>query len=243
MKLYPAMDLYNQAVVRLEQGDFKRLTTYPKDPLSTALAFEKDGAEGLHIIDLQAAQTGTLFHRELIVSLAQHCTIPIQVGGGIRSYETASAYLDGGVAKVIVGTMAFQNPEQFQRLVKDYPGRIIVALDVWDETIRVHGWQETSDVTVGSVVKDFEALGVKDILVTDIATDGMLQGPNLTLYQTLQAQTSLNIIASGGIGGCEDIQKLAQAHLHAAVFGKALYENKITLKEALVCSRVASSLV
>jgi phosphoribosylformimino-5-aminoimidazole carboxamide ribotide isomerase len=241
MKLYPAMDLYNQQVVRLEQGDFKRLTVYHDDPLSIAKGLVEDGAAGLHIVDLQAAQTGTLYHQDLILKMAQQLPVPLQVGGGLRSYETAARYLDGGVAKVVLGTLVFQQPDVLKRLVHTYPGRVVVALDVLDETVRVHGWQDASNHTVWQALKDLEDVGVTEVLITDIATDGMLQGPNVTLYQKLQAFTALHVIASGGISGCHDIQQLAQAELYAAVLGKALYEKKLTVKEALACSHVASS--
>jgi phosphoribosylformimino-5-aminoimidazole carboxamide ribotide isomerase len=242
VKLYPAMDLYNHHVVRLEQGDFQRLTHYPQDPLQTALTFAKEGAQGLHIIDLEAAQTGQGVHQSLIIDMAQQLEIPVQVGGGIRSYETAKHYLDHGVAKVILGTLVFTKPLVFQRLLAEYPGRIIVALDVLDETVMVQGWQQSSNLSLWSVLNQLHAAGVTEILVTDIQTDGMLQGPSLALYQTLQSQTSFSIIASGGIRHCEDIQQLARAQIDAAVIGKALYEHHLTFKEALQCLHAESSL-
>lgn len=243
MKLYPAMDLYDQQVVRLEQGDFQRVTHYPLDPLQTAQMFAAEGALGLHVIDLEAAQTGHGAHQALILAMAAQLSIPLQVGGGIRSVETARAYLDHGVAKVILGTMVFTQPLEVQRLLKEYPGRIIVALDVLHETVMVHGWQDSSHLSLWTVVRELESIGVTEILVTDIQTDGMLQGPSLALYQTLRSQTKLSIIASGGIRHCEDILQLDRLGIDAAVIGKALYEHHLTFKEVRQCLPDESSLV
>lgn len=243
MIIMPAIDLYNGQCVRLEQGDFNRLKVYNTDPLGMALWFAKEGATMIHIVDLEAAQTGELKQFDLIRTMAQTLPIPIQVGGGIRTVERAQAYLDAGVDRVVIGTLAIENPEALKALVDQYGGRIVVSLDVKDETVMIKGWQDTSRLNVFDVAKTFEALGVKDILVTDIATDGMLTGTNHALYQALQSQTKLNIIASGGVKDLNDVKALVEEKLYAVVIGKAIYEQKLSLKEALACSQKGLSRV
>lgn len=237
MIIMPAIDLYDGQCVRLEQGDFTRLKVYNSDPLSMALWFAKEGATMVHVVDLEAAQTGELKQFELIVAMAQTLPIRIQVGGGIRTVERAKAYLDAGVDRVVIGTLAIENKDALKALVEEYKDRIVVSLDVLDNTVMIKGWQEPSRLNVFDVAKEFEALGVSDILVTDIATDGMLTGTNHTLYKALQTQTNLNVIASGGVKDLDDVKALVQENVYAVIIGKAIYEQKLSLKEALRCSQ------
>lgn len=241
MIIMPAIDLYDGQCVRLEQGDFNRLKVYNTDPLSMALWFAKEGAAIIHVVDLEAAKTGELKQFELITQMAQTLPIPIQVGGGIRSLDAAKAYLEAGVDRVVIGTLALEQPDVLAQLVKDYQDRIVVSLDVKDERVMIKGWQAQSQQNLFDVVKDLETMGVKDILVTDIATDGMLEGTNVTLYQKLQQATNINVIASGGVKDIEDIKTLTQQHTYAVIVGKAIYESKLSLKEALRCSQGVSS--
>lgn len=237
MIIMPAIDLYDGQCVRLEQGDFSRLKVYNSDPLSMALWFAKEGVTMVHVVDLEAAKTGELKQFELIVAMAQTLPIRIQVGGGIRTVERAKAYLDAGVDRVVIGTLAIENKDALKALVKDYGDRIVVSLDVKDNTVMIKGWQEPSSLNVFDVVKELETIGVSDILVTDIATEGMLTGTNHALYQALQAQSKLNVIASGGVKDIDDVKALIKEKIYAVIIGKAIYEQKLSLKEALRCSQ------
>ena len=243
MIIFPAIDLKNGACVRLEQGDFTTSTVYRLNPLDVAKEYENDGASWLHIIDLDGAETGQGQNLETIKSIIANTNLNIQVGGGIRSKETILQLLDAGVTRVIVGTYALQQPLELQELLRQYPNQIIVSIDSKDGFVTYNGWQNQSTKTTLEFSKELEQLGVQTIVYTDISKDGMMQGPNLNDYQLLSIQTSLNIIASGGVSSYEDLATLRQMNLYGAIIGKALYINKISLKEAIQCSQNESSLV
>lgn len=235
MKIIPAMDLKEGKIVRLIQGDFNRKTAYQIDPLKTALRYQEEGAKMLHIVDLDGAKTGDRLNRNVIKEMLNVLAIPIQLGGGIRSYEDAKALLDLGVDRVIIGTMALENIEDLKRLINEFSRRIIVALDVKDEIVMVRGWQSSSKQTIFNFGLFLKTLGVETILVTDIAKDGMLSGPNIALYRKLLEYTKLDVIASGGVSSLDDLRQLKTIDIQSVVIGKALLENRFTLKEALQC--------
>ncbi|QMS84784.1 1-(5-phosphoribosyl)-5-[(5-phosphoribosylamino)methylideneamino]imidazole-4-carboxamide isomerase [Candidatus Xianfuyuplasma coldseepsis] len=237
MIIFPAIDIKNGACVRLQQGDFTTSTTYRDNPVQVAQEYERDGASWIHIIDLDGAETGNNTNILVIKDIVEQTSIKIQVGGGIRSEETIRTLLDIGVTRVIVGTFALKQPQALQRLLVDYPNQIIVSVDSKDGFVTYHGWQEQSTKTTLSFSKELEALGVQTIVYTDIAKDGMMQGPNINDYQTLQQQTSLNIIASGGVSTYDDINTLRELGLYGAIIGKALYIKQLNLKEAIRCSQ------
>ncbi|MGS0972340.1 MAG: 1-(5-phosphoribosyl)-5-[(5-phosphoribosylamino)methylideneamino]imidazole-4-carboxamide isomerase [Candidatus Izemoplasmataceae bacterium] len=242
MILLPAIDLQNKSCVRLTKGDFDKTITYSTNPLKTADTFIAQGAEMLHIIDLDGANQASN-NRELIINIAQSINIPIQVGGGIRDLKTIESLLNSGVARVIVGTMPFSNKQDFISAVKTYKERIVVSLDCENNLVKINGWKDQTSVDIFHFVKELEELGIDTIVVTDIAKDGMLEGTNMELYKQLKAKTSLNIIASGGVTSLKDIEELSSLNIYGAIIGKALYEGTMNLKEALLCSQNASSLV
>jgi len=241
MRLYPAIDLKNNHCVRLTQGDFNSVKVYDSDPVSVAQGFIDDGAAYLHVIDLDATEGNgpvNLPSIEKIVNLG----VPVQVGGGIRNIERVKTLLSIGVSRVITGTMAIDNLALLSRLAEQYPGRIIVSLDARGGKVMTHGWQKASGQSALELAKTLENSGIRTIVYTDIEKDGMLAGPNFEDYAVLVENTGLEIIASGGVTVANDLKKLRMIGVHGAIIGKALYEKKITLKEALLCSQDESSL-
>lgn len=237
MIIFPAIDIKNGACVRLQQGDFTTSTIYRTNPLSVAKEYERDGATWIHIIDLDGAETGINANINVIKDIVKNTDLNIQVGGGIRSEATIRTLLEAGVNRVIVGTFALQQPRILQQLLRDYPNQIIVSIDSRDGFVTYNGWQQQSTTTTLSFCKELEALGVETIVYTDIAKDGMMQGPNIQDYQTLLQHTNMNIIASGGVSTYDDIKILRDLNLYGAIIGKALYIKQLSLKEAISCSQ------
>ncbi|MFP4286113.1 MAG: 1-(5-phosphoribosyl)-5-[(5-phosphoribosylamino)methylideneamino]imidazole-4-carboxamide isomerase [Candidatus Izemoplasmataceae bacterium] len=235
MIIFPAIDLYNKACVRLEKGDFSTRKTYEQDPLVQARKFVRDGAKYLHVIDLNAAENMSSINEDVIKTLVKNLDIPIQVGGGIRSTKKIETLIDLGVSRVILGTFALDNLDILKNLTEKYKDKIIVSIDAMNGFVTSHGWQNKSDVKSLDLAQKLEKIGIKTIVYTDIAKDGMLIGPNFNDYALLKNNTNLNIIASGGIATLDDIISLKALDLYGAITGKALYENRFTLKEALSC--------
>ena len=242
MILIPAIDLKNNKAVRLIQGDFKQETICSNDPLSLAKGFEKSGATHLHIVDLNGAEDGKMIHESTIKKIVDETNLSLEVGGGIRSLERVKKLLGLGVTEVIVGSIAVEDPDLLEDMIKLYPSRIIVSIDAKDGYVLTRGWQQTSRQKVITFAKMLENIGIKKIVYTDISKDGMLEGPNFKDYALLLKETNLKIIASGGVTSLDDIIRLNQMGLYGAIIGKALYEQKIDLKEALSCLQKGSSL-
>jgi phosphoribosylformimino-5-aminoimidazole carboxamide ribotide isomerase len=235
MDLYPAIDLRGGRCVRLVQGDFGRETVYGEDPVAVARLFAAAGAPWIHVVDLDAARrTGD--NRAVIGSLAAAVApVPVQVGGGVRDGSLFGA----GVARVVVGSLAVSSPAAVVDLASAYPGRVAVGLDHRDGFVRVHGWEEDGGRLLTDVVAEFDGVsGLAALVVTDISRDGMLTGPDLTGLSSVLAQTSVPVIASGGVGRLSDLQALAGLSvggrgLSGAIVGKALYDGRFELADAL----------
>jgi len=240
MILFPAIDIKNQKCVRLSQGDFNEMKVYHDNPLEVSMRFVEEGATFLHIIDLDGAQNGVQVNLEVISKIAQTVDVPIQVGGGIRSIEQATTLLNRGVSRVILGSMAIDNIEDLKKLVKLYPKKIIVSIDAKQRKVTTSGWQNQTEIDVITLIKELEKIGIETIVYTDIAKDGMLLGPNMEDYAYLSEHTSLNIIASGGVTTTQDLIELNKIGLYGAIVGKAIYENRLTVKEAISCLQNAS---
>ena len=243
MIIFPAIDLMNGQVVRLKQGDFNRKTTYDNNPLKIAKSYENSGATWLHVIDLDGAKTGEQQNDDVIKTLCENTSLNIQVGGGIRSVKRIETLLNLGVARVILGTFAIKEVDVLSSLTKQYPNQIIVSIDAKDGYVTYHGWQETSALTTIDFCQQLTDAGIKTIVYTDIAKDGMMAGPNFDDYQRLSNETDLNVIASGGVSSYGDIKQLAKMDIYGAIIGKALYTNTVTVKEAIRCSQDESYLV
>lgn len=235
MIIYPAIDLKNGRCVRLTQGDFKQEKIYDLDPIEVAKSYQKAGAKALHIIDLNGAESGILINQDVIKSILKEVNIPIQIGGGIRSYTQAKAWLDLGISKVILGTAIIDNESLLDELLLKFSDKIAVSIDAKEGMVTTHGWTNTTSVHAYELAKKLESKGLKTLIFTDIAKDGMLAGPSFTDYQWLKENTKMNIIASGGITTLDDIYVLKRLGLDGAIIGKAIYENRLDLKEVLSC--------
>ncbi len=237
MRIYPAIDIIGGQCVRLSQGDYRKKTTYAEDPLEVAKKWESLGGEFLHLVDLDGAKTGDMPNFDLIVSIANELKIPVEIGGGIRNMESVSRYLDHGVKRVILGTAAIRNPEFVKEAVEKYGDRIVIGIDAKDGMVAVSGWEEVSSVSAIDLAKQMEELGVRTIIYTDIATDGMLQGPNVVAMKEMTEAVSVDVVASGGVSSLEDLKALSETGVEGAIVGKALYTGHMELPDAIaLCS-------
>lgn len=233
MILFPAIDIKDNKCVRLTQGKFDQVNIYSGDPVEMAKKWEDMGAEYLHVVDLDGAKNEGFQNRKSIEKIANTLKIPMQTGGGIRNEERIKNLLDMGVERVIVGTMAIENPELLTELTKKYKAHIAVSIDALNGKVATRGWQDVGTVDSIEICKFLESIGIQTLVYTDISKDGMLSGPNFSIYEELTKKTSINIIASGGVTTLEDIQKLNSMNMYGAIIGKALYDNKLDFKEAL----------
>lgn len=234
MKLYPAIDLKDGNCVRLIQGDYDQVTVYGNSPGEMAKKWESLGGDYLHIVDLDGAKEGKGMNDKAVKEIVASVTIPIELGGGIRTIEDIKAKLDSGVNRVILGSAAIKNPALVKEAVETFGGdKIVVGVDAKGGKVAIEGWLEVTDTTALSFCKELEAIGVKTVIYTDIAKDGMMQGPNVEETAKLVQATNLDIVASGGVSSIEDLEKLAEAGVHGAIIGKAIYIGAIDLEEAV----------
>ena len=236
MIIFPAIDIKEGRVVRLLQGKFDQVTQYDDDPVSMALKWESIGARWLHLVDLDGAKTGTMRNKDIVIRIAQSISIPVEVGGGIRTEKTIDSLLRNGIERVILGTKVIDNLEFLGRMIDRYSDKIAVSLDCSNGFVAGHGWTKTTDIRAIDLVKKLEEKGLSYLIYTDIATDGMLSGPNFKALDELCDATNIPIIASGGISCIEDIKKLItfqKKGIIGAITGKAIYEGTLDLKEAL----------
>ncbi|MDC3078070.1 1-(5-phosphoribosyl)-5-[(5-phosphoribosylamino)methylideneamino]imidazole-4-carboxamide isomerase [Prochlorococcus sp. AH-716-O05] len=235
MKLIPAIDLMNGKCVRLFKGDFNNRKDFSKEPNEQAKYWEEEGAECLHVVDLDAAKTGRPTNDQSIKKIVNEVNIPIQIGGGIRSQERIEQLLSYGIDKVIMGTSAIENKALVKDLSSKYPKRIIVGIDAKDGKVSTRGWLKQSDVLATELVKEFSHFKIASFVVTDINTDGTLEGTNEVFIKKILKITDIPVIASGGIGSISDLLSLTKfenSGLYGVIVGKALYENKFTINEA-----------
>lgn len=233
MIIFPAIDILDGQCVRLIQGDYNREKVYSNSPVDMAKQWEKKGAEYIHIVDLNGAKTGESINKEIIKEIASTVSIPVQVGGGIRSIDTIKDYLENGVSRVIIGTAAINDQVFLQEAVEAFGEKIAVSIDARNGYVATDGWTDTSDVPALDLIKKLEEVSVKTIVYTDIAKDGMLQGPNLTEQQTINEATKMDVIASGGVTTKEDVENLRQLNMYGAIIGKALYDGKLEFESLM----------
>lgn len=237
MILYPAIDMKDGKCVRLLQGRFDNVTVYSENPVDMALKWEGMGAGYLHVVDLDGARLGKPKNLPIVSEIASRLGIPVQLGGGIRDMKTIETILAKGIERVILGTSAVKNPELVKEALKEYGNRIVIGIDAKDGRVAIEGWEKTSDFTAVDFAKKMRDLGASTIIYTDIATDGMLAGPNLKAMEEMVAATGIDIIASGGVSKLEDIKNLKETGVAGAIIGKALYTGNIDLKEALEAAK------
>ena len=240
MIVIPAIDLKEGRCVRLEQGLMERDTVYSDNPAAQALKWEAQGAELLHIVDLDGAFAGEPRNRSAIEAIVKALKIPTQLGGGIRDLATIEAYLGMGVGRVIIGTAAQRNPELVRDACARFPGKVVVGIDAKNGMVAVQGWAEVTDVTAVDLARKFEGFGVSAIVYTDISRDGMMQGPNIEATRALAEAISIPVIASGGVSSLRDIENLLaieSAGVSGAITGKAIYSGAMDLAAAIALTR------
>lgn len=233
MEIWPAIDLRGGRCVRLLQGDYARETVFGDDPVAMAQRFVAAGARRLHIVDLDGAKDGGPSQSGLVMRMTREAGRPVQVGGGIRARETVGAYLAAGVERVVLGSVAIEDPALLERLAVDHPGRIVLGLDARDGKVAVRGWLDTSTLSALDVARRHASLPLAAVVYTDIATDGMLGGPNLTAIEHLVDACRLPVVASGGVATVEDIRRLRGLGCTGCIVGRALYDGAFTIAEAL----------
>lgn len=236
MILYPAIDIRDGHAVRLVEGDYDRETVFDADPVDAALRFAEAGVHVLHVVDLDGAKAGEPVNLKTIRRIADAVPFPIQVGGGLRDADCVSNVLRAGAEHVVIGTAAMRDPEFLAAMLKAHPGRIVVSVDARDGKVSLAGWTETSDVEAADAVADLAARGVERFLFTPIEVDGTLAGPGFDQLAKVAAATSASVIYSGGVGTLEDLKRLraeAAANVEGVIVGRALYEKRFTVDEAL----------
>ncbi|EKN71423.1 1-(5-phosphoribosyl)-5-[(5-phosphoribosylamino)methylideneamino] imidazole-4-carboxamide isomerase [Neobacillus bataviensis LMG 21833] len=232
--IYPAIDMRGGNCVRLLQGDYAKETIYGDSPFDMAQSFAEAGAEWIHMVDLDGAKDGKRINDRFVLEAAQKLQANIQIGGGIRSEEDINHYLENGVNRVIIGSIAVSNPDFAIEMIKKYGAKIAVGIDAKNGYVATHGWLETSALKAVELGKRFADAGAETFIFTDIATDGTLSGPNIAAVCEMCEVTGKNVIASGGVSSLADLKVLSTAkNISGAIVGKALYENRFTLKEAL----------
>ena len=238
MIVIPAIDIIDNKPVRLYQGDYSKKEIVGEDILEIAKAFEKEGAEYLHLVDLDGAKEGKLVNKDIIVKVANELSIPVEVGGGIRSYEDVKYLIDNGLSRVILGTAAIEEKEFVAKVVGEFGEKIAVGVDCKNGYLCGRGWLEKSKLHFIDFSKEMENLGVDNIIVTDISKDGTLEGSNIEMIEELQKTINVKITASGGVKDLEDIRKLNKLNVYGTISGKALYSGNINLKEAIeICKK------
>ena len=233
MRIYPAIDIIDGKCVRLTQGDYGKQKTYSDNPLEVAKLFEGYGVRRLHVVDLDGAKSSHVVNLRVLEQIASHTDLVIDFGGGIKSENDLTLSFNAGASMLTIGSLAVKNPDLVKGWLKDYGAeRFIIGADVKDEKISINGWKEEGEDTLYPFLERYTSEGVVNVLCTDISRDGMLQGPSLTLYENiLKRFPELHLIASGGVGGVDDIRKLNEMGVPAVVFGKAFYEGLIRIEQ------------
>lgn len=233
IEIIPAIDMIEGKCVRLTQGDYATRKVYNEDPLEVAKAFEDAGIRRLHVVDLDGAKAGHIVNYRVLEKLAGHTSLVIDFGGGLKQTKDVEIAFDCGAQMVTGGSIAVKDPETFTAWIARFGSeRIILGADAKDQRIAINGWEEATDAELLPFIQKYREQGIEKVICTDISRDGMLEGPAVDLYkEILEAVPEIYLIASGGVSSIADIEKLAEANVPAVIFGKALYEGRITLKE------------
>ncbi|MBR2822734.1 MAG: 1-(5-phosphoribosyl)-5-[Clostridia bacterium] len=234
MILFPAIDLYEGKAVRLYKGDYRQMTVYSEHPEEIARDFAAQGASHVHLVDLEGARDGSTPNLRTVLKLKEDSGLFCEIGGGIRNMETVRKYLDSGLDRVILGTAAVRDPAFLQQALDECGEKIAVGVDVRDGEVAVSGWTEGSGLDFMTFCRKMAGMGVQTLICTDISRDGAMRGTNREMYRQLQEELSLQITASGGISGMDDLRALRDMDLYGAIIGKAYYTGAIRLREALL---------
>lgn len=233
MVIYPAIDIIGGKCVRLVQGSYSDVTVFSDSPVEMAGKWQGLGAKYLHVVDLDGAKSGKSENLSVIKEICSTLTIPVQVGGGIRSIEAIENMLSNGVSRVIVGTSAVQDENMLKAALSQYVGNIAIGIDAKDGMVAIHGWEQTSSLNAVEFAKKVESLGARTIIYTDISRDGMLSGPNLTAMTQMASSVRIDVIASGGVSSLKDIIDLKSTGVSGVIVGKALYTGNVELSSAI----------
>ncbi|MEP5613090.1 MAG: 1-(5-phosphoribosyl)-5-[(5-phosphoribosylamino)methylideneamino]imidazole-4-carboxamide isomerase [Cyclobacteriaceae bacterium] len=233
MRIIPAIDIIEGKCVRLSKGDYNTKKIYNEDPLEVAKSFEDSGLRHLHLVDLDGAKAKKIVHWKVLEKLASRTNLIIDFGGGIQANEDLKIAFESGAEQITGGSIAVKDPDVFERWLLAYgPEKIILGADALDDNIAVSGWQESTQEPIGNFIKGYVAKGIEYVISTDISKDGMLEGPSFDLYEKILSELpKLKLIASGGVSTVDDLVKLSEMGLDGAILGKAIYENRISLKE------------
>ncbi len=233
MLIFPAIDLYGGKAVRLYKGDYSQMTVYGDNPCEFARSFIKSGATCLHIVDLEGARDGTTPNIESVKAIAAIPGLFTEIGGGIRSIETARAYIAAGVDRIILGTAAVKDEEFLKAALAEFGEKVAVGIDIRDGFVSIKGWTESSGIEAFEFCEKMQSLGVNTVIVTDISKDGAMSGTNLELYRKLRERFTMNITASGGVSTLDDVAALAETGVYGAIIGKAYYTGSISIARAI----------
>ena len=240
MIIIPAIDIKNGKVVRLSQGKFDEVTVYGEDPVAMAKKWEKAGAPLLHVVDLDGAQKGTMKNFDLIAQIAKSVRVPVQVGGGIQEKDEIAKLFSSGISRVILGTKAIENRKFLKEILNKWREKIVVSMDCSNGLVTQEGWTKTTELKATEFAEELEGCGLNTLIYTDITRDGTLSGPNFDSLKKVLDAVEMQVISSGGVSQLDDITKLMKLEpygLEGVIVGKAIYENKLDLKEAIkVCS-------
>lgn len=237
MLIFPAIDLYEGRAVRLYKGDYAQMTVYSDDPVAVARDFKAQGAAQMHTVDLEGARDGGTPNLGVIERIVRETGLFVECGGGLRDMAAIDRAFSAGVGRVILGTAAVSDPALLEEAVGKYGERIAVGADLRDGRVAIRGWREDSGVTAEDFLRGIEALGVRTVICTDISRDGAMRGANAELYERLQREFGLDLIASGGVSGMEDVRRLRELGLYGAIIGKAYYTGDIALRDAVEAAR------
>lgn len=237
MQIWPAIDLRGGKCVRLAQGDYGRETVYGDDPAAVARQFALQGAQHLHLVDLDGARDGTSANLDAVGAILAAVTIPCELGGGIRDEAAIERLLGLGLSRLVVGTRALKEPDWFRSVVRRFPGKLALGIDAKGGKVATAGWRQTSEVGAIDLARQFDGEPLAAVIYTDIAKDGMLEGPNLPAMAEMKAAVAMPVIASGGVTTPQDVAALAALGMDGCIIGRALYEGTITLQEALSASQ------
>jgi len=233
VQIWPAIDLRGGRCVRLKQGVYSRETVFGADPAEMARHWVSQGAECLHLVDLDGARIGSPANEPSIAAILRAVEVPCELGGGIRSEETIRRFLDVGVSRLVVGTQAIREPQWFRQVCREVPGKLVLGIDARGGRVATHGWLETSDMEATELARRFAGEPIAAIVYTDIATDGMMAGPNVEAMAAMREAVGCPVVASGGVTTVDDVARLAAAGLAGCIVGRALYEGTMSLPEAI----------
>lgn len=237
MDVIPAIDIRDGRCVRLEQGDYDRETVFGDDPVKMAVRWAALGAKRIHVVDLDGARDGSQANAEVVRRIVQTVDSAIQYGGGIRDIPTLERTLESGVSRVVIGTAAVKDPQMLRDAVAVAGDHLIVSVDAREGLVSLQGWTESTDISALALIERLQGMGVQRVVYTDIMRDGVKGGPSFTMYDRLTDETSVKVIAAGGVSSIEDLRRLREAGVDGAIIGRALYRGELDLSEAIAAAR------